>query len=177
MLVAGEDDRRRARQLEIAEPGDVLAVGATARRSATPAHLAEAERHVEGQGVHDLAHLVLHLTEAGDVALAGDDELLDLGDLGGRALHELVAALAGAVDPDLRHHDEGASDTALVEGHDGVLVELRSSGAGRRQGVGTGSGREAREHQTDDTDELEGGGERHGILPQNDCPWSYQQCA
>lgn len=163
MLVAGEDDRRRARQLDLAEPGDVLAVGATARRGV--AHLAEVERHVEGQGVHDLAHLVLHLARAADVALAGDDEPLDLDDLGGRDLHQLVGALARAVDQDLRRHDEGAGDAALVEGRDGALVELRGCDARGRQGVGADGGREAREHETDDTDELEGGGERHGDPP------------
>ena len=162
LVAAGEDDRRRARQLDVAEP-DVLAVGATTHRDG---RLAEAERHVEGQGVHDLADLVLHLAGAGDVALAGDDELLDLGDLGDNALHEPIAALADAVDVDLRGYDEGAGDTALVEGHDGVLVELRGGAAGRRQGVGTGGGRETREHEDDDADGLDGG-ERHGDSPAN----------
>jgi len=68
---------------------------------------------------------MLRLTRAADVALTGDDELLDLNDLGGNTLHQLVTALAGAVDVDLRRHDDSAGDTTLIDGHDSALVELR----------------------------------------------------
>lgn len=102
----------------------------------------------------DVPVLVDELAERHRLELVGQR-----GELGSRLGAVVVGQTGGAgvssADDDIDHRRHDALLAA------GVLALL-----GRRQGVGTGGGREAREHEDDDADGLDGG-ERHSDSPAN----------